>query len=77
MQVCVLVLAGENPKARANKLLGRFDLVGIPPAPAQQPEIEVTFHVDEDNILHVSAVDLDTGRHSEWEQKKGRVVVHQ
>jgi len=48
--------------ARDNKLLGQFDLVGIPPAPRGVPQIEVTFDIDANGILHVSAKDLATGK---------------
>jgi len=45
-----------------NKSLGRFDLIGIPPAPRGIPQIEVTFDIDANGIVHVSAKDLGTGR---------------
>ncbi len=48
--------------ARDNKLLGVFELVGIPPAPRGVPQIEVTFDIDANGILHVSAKDLGTGK---------------
>jgi len=56
------VLQGERPMAKDNVSLGRFQLVGIPPAPRGVPQIEVTFDIDADGILHVSAKDLGTGR---------------
>lgn len=56
------VLQGERPMARDNVSLGRFQLVGIPPAPRGVPQIEVTFDIDADGILHVSAKDLGTGK---------------
>jgi len=65
----VHVLQGERELAKYNKSLARFDLVGIPPAPKGVPKIEVTFEIDADGILHVSAVDLGTGN-------KQRVVIH-
>ena len=55
------VLQGERPMARDNKTLGRFTLTGIPPAPRGVPQIEVTFDIDANGILHVSAKDLGTG----------------
>jgi len=58
----IRVLQGERPMARDNKLLGTFKLDGIPPAPRGAPQIEVTFDIDANGILHVSAKDLGTGR---------------
>lgn len=60
--VSVHVLQGERPMAGDNKTLGRFDLVGIPPAPRGVPQIEVTFDIDANGIVHVSAKDLGTGK---------------
>jgi molecular chaperone DnaK len=56
------VLQGERPMAADNKTLGRFILDGIPPAPRGIPQIEVTFDIDADGILHVAAQDKATGR---------------
>jgi molecular chaperone DnaK (HSP70) len=53
-QVQIKVLQGEREMAADNKLLGEFDLVGIPPAPRGLPQIEVSFDIDADGILHVS-----------------------
>ncbi len=58
----VHVLQGERPMAKDNTSLGRFILDGIPPAPRGVPQIEVTFDIDENGILHVSAKDLGTGK---------------
>ncbi len=60
--VTIHVLQGERPMAKDNKSLARFDLVGIPPAPRGVPQIEVTFDIDADGILHVSAKDKATGK---------------
>ncbi len=60
--VTVHVLQGEREIASANKSLGRFDLTGIPPAPRGVPQIEVTFDIDANGILHVSAKDKATGK---------------
>ena len=57
----VHVQQGERPMARDNKSLGRFHLTGIPPAPRGIPQIEVTFDIDANGILNVSAKDLGTG----------------
>ncbi|MEW6226696.1 MAG: molecular chaperone DnaK [Bacillota bacterium] len=56
------VLQGERPMAADNVSLGRFQLAGIPPAPRGVPQIEVTFDIDVNGIVHVSAKDLGTGR---------------
>ena len=61
-QVEVHVLQGERPMAPDNKTLGKFNLDGIPPARRGMPQIEVTFDIDADGILHVSAKDQATGR---------------
>ncbi len=58
----IVVLQGERPMARDNKNLGTFKLDGIPPAPRGMPQIEVTFDIDANGILHVSAKDLGTGK---------------
>ncbi len=60
--VTVHVLQGERERADANKSLGRFDLTDIPPAPRGVPQIEVTFDIDANGILHVSAKDKATGK---------------
>ena len=61
-QVEIHVVQGERPMAGDNKTLGRFNLDGIPPAPRGIPQVEVTFDIDADGILHVSAKDKATGR---------------
>ncbi|WP_411824325.1 molecular chaperone DnaK [Leptospira sp. 'Mane'] len=60
--VSVHVLQGEREMASYNRTLGRFDLVGIPSAPRGVPQIEVTFDIDANGIVHVSAKDLGTGK---------------
>ena len=60
--VDVHVLQGERQMASDNKTLGRFQLVGIPPAPRGVPQVEVTFDIDANGIVHVSAKDLGTGK---------------
>lgn len=60
--VTIHVLQGERPLVKDNKSIARFDLVGIPPAPRGVPQIEVTFDIDADGILHVTAKDLGTGK---------------
>jgi len=60
--VTVNVLQGEREMAVGNRSLGRFDLVGIPPAPRGVPQIEVSFDIDANGIVHVSAKDLGTGK---------------
>jgi molecular chaperone DnaK len=58
----VHVIQGERPMAADNKTLGKFHLVGIPPAPRGMPQVEVTFDIDANGIVNVSAKDLGTGR---------------
>jgi len=60
--VTIHVLQGEREFAEHNKSLGRFDLVGLPPAPRGVPQIEVTFDIDANGIVHVGAKDLGTGK---------------
>ncbi len=60
--VSIHVLQGEREMADQNRTLGRFDLVGIPPAPRGVPQIEVTFDIDANGIVHVSAKDMGTGK---------------
>lgn len=67
--VTIHVLQGERERAAANKSLGRFDLVGIPPAPRGMPQVEVTFDIDANGILHVSAKDKATN-------KQQSIVIH-
>ncbi|GAX09820.1 molecular chaperone DnaK [Fistulifera solaris] len=61
-QVQIKVLQGEREMAADNKMLGNFDLVGLPPAPRGVPQIEVSFDIDADGILNVSAKDKGTGK---------------
>ena len=60
--VTIHVLQGEREMSVYNRTLGRFDLLGIPPAPRGLPQIEVTFDIDANGIVHVSAKDLGTGK---------------
>ncbi len=67
--VMIKVYQGERPIAAENRLLGQFELMGIPPAPRGVPQIEVTFDIDADGILHVSAKDKATG-------KENKIRIH-
>ena len=67
--VSIHVVQGEREMARDNRTLARFDLVGIPPAPRGVAQIEVTFDIDADGIMHVSAKDLGTGKEQSIEIK--------
>ncbi len=67
--VTVHVLQGEREMAKDNKSLGRFDLTDIPPAPRGTPQIEVTFDIDANGIMHVSAKDKATGKENKIEIK--------
>src|SRR5499426_2656581 len=60
--VTIRVFQGEREMAASNKLLGQFDLVGIPPAPRGVPQVEVTFDIDANGIVHVTAKDKGTGK---------------
>jgi molecular chaperone DnaK len=60
--VTIRVFQGERDMAADNKLLGQFDLVGIPPAARGVPQVEVTFDIDANGIVHVNAKDLGTGK---------------
>ncbi len=60
--VAIHILQGEREMAQDNKSLGKFELVDIPPQPMGVPQIEVTFDIDANGILHVFAKDLDTGK---------------
>jgi molecular chaperone DnaK len=69
--VTVHVLQGERERASANKSLAKFDLAGIEPAPRGMPQIEVTFDIDANGILHVHAKDKKTGKEQRIEIKAG------
>ena len=60
--VTIRVFQGERPMASDNKILGQFDLMGIPPAPRGMPQVEVTFDIDANGIVHVSAKDKATNK---------------
>ena len=60
--VRIHVVQGEREMAKDNKTLGRFELVGVPPAPRGVPQIQVTFDIDADGVVNVSAMDLGTGK---------------
>ncbi len=69
--VTVHVLQGEREQARYNKSLARFDLTGIDPSPRGMPQVEVSFDIDANGILHVSAKDKKTGKEQKVEIKAG------
>ncbi|KAK0427364.1 hypothetical protein QR680_010189 [Steinernema hermaphroditum] len=73
--VSIQVFEGERARTRDNNKLGTFDLMGIPPAPRGVPQIEVTFDIDANGILHVTAVDKSTGKSERIQIKneKGRL----
>ena len=62
--VLIQVYEGERARTRDNNLLGKFELAGIPPAPRGVPQVEVTFDIDANGILNVSAADKTTGKSS-------------
>merc|ERR1712048_1269352 len=61
-QVGIKVFQGEREMAADNQMLGQFDLVGLPPAPRGVPQIEVSFDIDANGVVNVSAVDKSTGK---------------
>ena len=65
--VTIQVFQGERKMANSNRLLGKFDLTGVPPAPRGVPQIEVKFDIDQNGILNVSAKDLGTGKEANVE----------
>jgi molecular chaperone DnaK len=69
--VTVHVLQGEREQARYNKSLARFDLTGIEPAPRGMPQVEVSFDIDANGIVHVTAKDKKTGKEQKVEIKAG------
>ena len=64
-QVEIVICQGEREMARDNKIMGRFTLIGVPPAPRGIPQIEVSFDIDANGIVHVSAKDKGTGKQQE------------
>ncbi len=74
--VSIHVLQGERELAQNNRTLARFDLVGIPPAPRGVPQIEVSFDIDANGIVHVSAKDLGTGKEQQIEVKVSSGLNH-
>lgn len=74
-QVEIKVCQGEREMAADNKVLGQFTLIGIPPAPRGVPQIEVTFDIDANGIVHVSAKDKGTGREQQSEPPPSFVNV--
>jgi len=72
--VSIHVLQGERKMAVDNRTLGKFDLVGIPPAPRGIPQIEVSFDIDANGIVHVSAKDLATGKEQSINQEIEKMV---
>nr|ANA11232.1 heat shock protein 70 [Dastarcus helophoroides] len=77
--VLIQVFEGERTMTRDNNLLGKFELIGIPPAPRGVPQIEVTFDIDANGILHVSAVENATGKQNQIiiNNDKGRLTKAQ
>jgi hypothetical protein len=64
--VLIQVFEGERARTKDNNLLGKFELAGIPPAPRGVPQVEVTFDIDANGILNVSAADKTTGKTNKW-----------
>ncbi|KAF5839675.1 hypothetical protein DUNSADRAFT_226 [Dunaliella salina] len=68
-QASIHILYGDDPVATNNQLLGQFDIQNIPPAPKDVPQIEVTFSLDKNAVLTVTARDLDSARQKQWVQR--------
>ena len=62
----MLILEGDFTQASRCNVLGKFDMVGLPSGPAGAAKIEVTYHVDANGVLTVSALDLNSQRHEQW-----------
>lgn len=73
--VCILVLEGASTRASSNRVLGQFDLTGVPPGPRGEAKIEVTFALDTNSILTVEAQDRDTGRQAAWHAAGGQMIA--
>ena len=73
-QVEIKVCQGEREMATDNKVLGQFSLIGIPPAPRGVPQVEVTFDIDANGIVHVSAKDKGTGREQQSESPPAPII---
>jgi heat shock protein 5 len=74
-RVLIQVFEGERAMTKDNNLLGKFELTGIPPAPRGTPQIEVSFEVDVNSILHVSAKDQGSSAKEEVRRKKRKNVL--
>eukprot|EP00873_Tetraselmis_striata_P000162 jgi/Tetstr1/420426/TSEL_011541.t1 len=73
--VCILVLEGAATRASSNRVLGQFDLTGVPPGPRGEAKIEVAFALDANRVLTVEAEDRDTGRHADWHAGGGQMIA--
>ncbi|KAK9814132.1 hypothetical protein WJX72_001080 [[Myrmecia] bisecta] len=74
-EMCMLIYQGDNPQASRNQLLGQFQLTGLPPGHVGAAQIEVSFHLDANNVLAVEARDLDSGRHHQWKHGGGAMIA--
>jgi molecular chaperone DnaK (HSP70) len=75
LQGSIVIHYGEGARTARTRVLGQFDLTGIPPAPRDVPRIEVTFSLDKDNVLTVRVCDLDTERQKAWLQRGAVTLV--
>ncbi|KAK9864479.1 hypothetical protein WJX84_002506 [Apatococcus fuscideae] len=74
-QMCMMVYAGDDAVASRNTLLGQFQLVKLPESQIGDVQVEVSFHLDADNVLSVEAKDLCTGRHHLWKSGGGAIIA--
>lgn len=65
-EMAILILEGDLTQASRCNVLGQFDLVGLPQGPAGSAKVEVTFHIDQNGVLSVSALDNNTMRQEQW-----------
>ncbi len=65
-EISVLILEGDFTQASRCNVLGKFDMVGLPPGPAGAAKIEITYHIDQNGVLSVSALDMNTQRQEQW-----------
>ncbi len=72
--VTIQVYEGERPLTKDNHLLGKFDLTGIPPAPRGVPQIEVTFEIDVNGILKVTAEDKGIGNKEDYNYQRSQPI---
>ena len=74
-EISLLILEGDFTQASRCNVLGKFEMVGLPPGPAGAAKIELTYHVDADGVLSVSALDMNSQRQEQW-LREGHMAAH-